>query len=278
MNFDVAFGQYCEGDSILHRLDPRAKILMSLLYIVDVFLAKNVWAFALLTLFTLAMAAVSQIKPRILLRGLKPVIFIMIFTGIINIFWYQGAPDAVPLVEWWIIKIYPAGILNAVLIVLRVVMLIAGTSLILTYTTTPLALTDGLERLLSPLAKIKVPVHEFSLMMTIALRFIPTLIEETGKIMDAQKARGASFSEGSLIKRAKALIPILVPLFASSFRRADELAVAMECRCYRGGKGRTRMNVLKATFKDFAAVLIIIALGAALVLLNKYTDAFALGF
>ena len=278
MNFDVAFGQYCEGDSILHRLDPRAKILMSLLYIVDVFLAKNVWAFALLTLFTLAMATVSQIKPRILLRGLKPVIFIMIFTGIINIFWYQGAPDAVPLVEWWIIKIYPAGILNAVLIVLRVVMLIAGTSLILTYTTTPLALTDGLERLLSPLAKIKVPVHEFSLMMTIALRFIPTLIEETGKIMDAQKARGASFSEGSLIKRAKALIPILVPLFASSFRRADELAVAMECRCYRGGKGRTRMNVLKATFKDFAAVLIIIALGAALVLLNKYTDAFALGF
>ena len=183
-----------------------------------------------------------------------------------------------PLVEWWIIKIYPAGILNAVLIVLRVVMLIAGTSLILTYTTTPLALTDGLERLLSPLAKIKVPVHEFSLMMTIALRFIPTLIEETGKIMDAQKARGASFSEGSLIKRAKALIPILVPLFASSFRRADELAVAMECRCYRGGKGRTRMNVLKATFKDFAAVLIIIALGAALVLLNNYTDAFALGF
>ena len=278
MNFDVAFGQYCEGDSILHRLDPRAKILMSLLYIVDVFLAKNVWAFALLTLFTLTMAAVSQIKPRILLRGLKPAIFIMIFTGLINIFWYRGSADSVPLLEWWIIKIYPEGILNAVLIVLRVVMLIAGTSIILTYTTTPLALTDGLERLLSPLAKIKVPVHEFSLMMTIALRFIPTLIEETGKIMDAQKARGASFSEGSLIKRAKALIPVLVPLFASSFRRADELAVAMECRCYRGGKGRTRMNVLKATFKDFAAVLIIILLGVALVFLNKYTDAFALGF
>ena len=278
MNFDVAFGQYCEGDSILHRLDPRAKILMSLLYIVDVFLAKNVWAFALLTLFTLTMAAVSRIKPRILLRGLKPVIFIMIFTGLINIFWYQGSADATPLVEWWIIKIYPGGIYNAVLIVLRVVMLIAGTSLILTYTTTPLALTDGLERLLSPLAKIKVPVHEFSLMMTIALRFIPTLIEETGKIMDAQKARGASFSEGSLIKRAKALIPVLVPLFASSFRRADELAVAMECRCYRGGKGRTRMNVLKATLKDFIAVLLVILLGAALVLLNKYTDAFALGF
>ncbi len=278
MNFDVAFGQYCEGDSILHRLDPRAKIIMSLLYIVDVFLAKNVFAFALLTSFTVAMAVLSRIKPRILLRGLKPVIFIMIFTGVINVFWYRGAEGAKPLVDWWIFTIYPAGILNAVLIVLRVVLLIAGTSLILTYTTTPLALTDGLERLLSPLAKIKVPVHEFSLMMTIALRFIPTLIEETGKIMDAQKARGASFSEGSLVKRAKALIPVLVPLFASSFRRADELAVAMECRCYRGGKGRTRMNVLKATFKDFAGVIVIILLGVSLVLLNKYTDAFALGF
>ncbi len=278
MNFDVAFGQYCEGDSILHRLDPRAKIIMSLLYIVDVFLAKNVWAFALLTLFTLALIALSRIKPRIILRGLKPVLFIMIFTALINIFWYRGSGESKPLVDWWIFTIYPEGIMNAVLIVLRVVLLIAGTAVILTYTTTPLALTDGLEMLLSPLAKIKVPVHEFALMMTIALRFIPTLIEETGKIMDAQKARGASFSEGSLIRRAKALIPVLVPLFASSFRRADELAVAMECRCYRGGNGRTRMNVLKASPKDFIAVFVIILLGAALVLLNKYTDAFALGF
>jgi len=275
MNFDIAFGQYCEGDSILHRLDPRAKIIMSLLFIVDVFLAKNVFAFALLTAFVIFLVALSGIKPRIILRGLKPVIFIMVFTAVINLFWYQGTTE---LLHFWIITVYLEGIYNAILIVLRVVLLIAGTSVILTYTTTPLALTDGLESLLSPLAKIKVPVHEFSLMMTIALRFIPTLIEETGKIMDAQKARGASFSEGSLIKRAKALIPVLVPLFASSFRRADELAVAMECRCYRGGKGRTRMNVLKASFIDVVAVLVIILLGVALVFINNYTYGFAIGW
>ncbi len=275
MNFDVAFGQYCEGNSILHRLDPRAKILMSLLYIVAVFLAKNVWAFAALTVFALTLIALSGIKPKIIIRGLKPVLFIMVFTAVINIFWYRGTTL---LAHFWIISIYLEGIFNAILIVLRVVLLIAGTSVILTYTTTPLSLTDGLESLLSPLAKIKVPVHEFSLMMTIALRFIPTLIEETGKIMDAQKARGASFSEGGLIKRAKALIPVLVPLFASSFRRADELAVAMECRCYRGGKGRTRMNVLHATFKDVAAVILIVALGVGLVFINKYTNGFAIGW
>ncbi|MBR6917826.1 MAG: energy-coupling factor transporter transmembrane protein EcfT [Clostridia bacterium] len=276
MNLDVAFGQYCEGDSILHRLDPRAKIVMSLLYIVDVFLAKNVYAFALLTAFALFIIILSGIKPGIILRGLKPIIFIMVFTAVINIFWYKGDSD--PLVSFWFVKIYLAGIINAGLIILRVVLLISGTSVILTYTTTPLSLTDGLESLLSPLAKIKVPVHEFALMMTIALRFIPTLIEETGKIMDAQKARGAAFSEGSLIKRAKALIPVLVPLFASSFRRADELAVAMECRCYRGGNGRTRMNVLKASLKDFVFIILMIALGASLILLNNYTVAFAIGW
>ncbi|MBQ7669215.1 MAG: energy-coupling factor transporter transmembrane protein EcfT [Clostridia bacterium] len=275
MNFDVAFGQYCEGNSILHRIDPRAKILMSLFFIVDVFLAKNVWAFVLLTVFSLILIALSGIKPRIILRGLKPVLFIMIFTAVINLFWYSGTTE---LFHFWIITVYLEGVYNAILIVLRVVLLIAGTSVILTYTTTPLALTDGLESLLKPLSYIKVPVHEFSLMMTIALRFIPTLIEETGKIMDAQKARGASFSEGSLIKRAKALIPVLVPLFASSFRRADELAVAMECRCYRGGKGRTRLKVLKASFSDVIAVLIIIALGVALVFVNTYTNGFAIGW
>lgn len=275
MNFDVAFGQYCEGNSILHRIDPRAKILMSLFYIVDVFIAKNVWAFTLLTVFSLFLIALSGIKPRIILRGLKPVLFIMIFTAVINLFWYSGTTE---LFHFWIITVYLEGVYNALLIVLRVVLLIAGTSVILTYTTTPLSLTDGLESLLKPLSYIKVPVHEFSLMMTIALRFIPTLIEETGKIMDAQKARGASFSEGSLIKRAKALIPVLVPLFASSFRRADELAVAMECRCYRGGKGRTRLKVLKASFSDVAAVLVIIALGVGLVFINIYTDGFAIGW
>ncbi len=275
MNFDIAFGQYCEGNSILHKLDPRAKIIMSLLFIVDIFMAKSVWAFALLTVCTAGLVVLSQIPLKVILRGLRPVIIIMVFTAVINIFWYAGETL---LVSFWVINIYLEGIYNAFLIVLRVVLLLMGTCVILTYTTTPLALTDGLEQLLSPLAKIKVPVHEFSLMMTIALRFIPTLIEETNKIMNAQKARGADFSEGSLVKRAKALIPILVPLFASAFRRADELAVAMECRCYRGGEGRTRMNVLRATALDVIWILLLVGLGVAVFFINKYAPGFSIGW
>lgn len=275
MNFDIAFGQYCEGKSPLHRLDPRAKIIMSLLFIVDIFLAKNIWAFALLTVVTAGLVLLSQIPLKVILGGLKPVIIIMVFTAVINIFWYSGETL---LVSFWVINIYLEGIFNAFLIVLRVVLLLMGTCVILTYTTTPLALTDGLEQLLSPLAKLKVPVHEFSLMMTIALRFIPTLIEETNKIMNAQKARGADFSEGSLVKRAKALIPILVPLFASAFRRADELAVAMECRCYRGGEGRTRMNVLKASVSDVLWIIALAVLGVGVFFVNKYTNGFSIGF
>lgn len=275
MNTDIVFGQYCEGKSLLHRLDPRAKIIISILFIVDIFIAKSVWAFALLLVFTAACVILSGIKLKVIMRGLKPIIFIMIFTAVINVFWYSG--DTL-LFEFWKIHIYLEGIINAVLIVLRVVLLLMGTSVILTYTTTPLSLTDGLEQLLSPLAKIKVPVHEFSLMMTIALRFIPTLIEETQKIMNAQKARGADFSTGSLISRAKALVPILVPLFTSAFRRADELAVAMECRCYRGGEGRTRMNILKAGVPDFVCVLAFVALGAAVILINKYLGGFRIGY
>lgn len=275
MNLDIVLGQYCEGNSILHRLDPRAKIIMALVYIVDIFLAKSVWAFLLLTVFTLAAVAVSRISFKIILRGLRPIMIIIAFTAVINIFWYSGETL---LVHFWKINIYLEGIYNAGLIILRVVLLLMGTCVFMTYTTTPLALTDGLEQLLSPLAKIKVPVHEFSLMMTIALRFIPTLVEETGKVMNAQKARGADFSEGSLVKRAKALIPVLVPLFASAFRRADELAVAMECRCYRGGVGRTRMNVLKAGAADFIAVALFVLLGAALVLINKFAGGFSIGW
>ncbi len=274
MNFDIAFGQYCEGNSILHRLDPRAKIISALIFIVDIFIAKSVWAFLLLTVFSLMTAAASRIKARVILKGLRPIIFIMVFTGIVNIFWFKGERL---LVDFWFIHIYLEGIINALLIMLRVILLLMGTSVILTYTTTPLSLTDGLEQLLSPLSKIKVPVHEFSLMMTIALRFIPTLVEETTKIMNAQKARGADFSEGSLVKRAKALVPILVPLFASAIRRADELAVAMECRCYRGGVGKTKMNVLKASLSDAACVLVFILLGVAVVLINKFASGFRIG-
>lgn len=273
MKMDVAFGQYCEGDSLLHRLDPRAKLIIAILYIVVIFLAKNVFAFALLVLTTAAMIFISRIPRVIVLRGLKPILFIALFTAVFNIFFFKGETL---LVDVWIIKIYLEGLINAGLVILRIVILLVSTSMLLTYTTTPIALTDGLEQLLSPLSRIGVPVHDFSMMMTIALRFIPTLIEETEKIMNAQKARGADFSSGNIIKRVRALVPIIIPLFVSAFRRASELATAMECRCYTGGKGRTRMNVLHATPKDFIVGFCVILLGAAVVLININAPGYAL--
>lgn len=267
MSFDIAFGQYCEGKSILHRMDPRAKIIASLLAIVVVFLAKNFVAFAILTLASIGLVILSGISPRIVGKGMKPLTVILLFTVIVNIFWMQGETL---LVSWWIIHIYLEGVFNAVLIALRIMILLVDTSIFMTYTTTPLSLTDGLEQLLAPLKKIHLPVHEFSMMMTIALRFIPTLIEETQKIMNAQKARGADFSTGSLMQRAKALIPILVPLFVSAFRRADELATAMECRCYTGGDGRTRMNVLHAGVLDFVVCILVALLGVLIVFANQF--------
>ncbi len=273
MKSDITFGQYCEGNSLIHRLDPRMKIVLSILYIVAIFLAKGVTAFALLILSAVLLVGLTKLSPAMILRGMRPLLFIIVFTAVINIFWMTG--DTL-LLKLGPIKIYLEGIINAVLIIVRIVLLIVATSVFLTYTTTPLALTDGLEQLLAPLKKLHVPVHEFSMMMTIALRFIPTLIDETQKIMNAQKARGADFSTGSLLQRAKALIPILIPLFISAFRRADELATAMECRCYTGGEGRTRMNVLRSTAKDWLFLLAVIVLGAAIVLLNIYFPLYGL--
>lgn len=273
MKQDIAFGQYCEGASLLHRLDPRIKIVISILFIVSIFLAKSVSAFLLLTLFTAVVVLMSGISPRIVLRSMKSLVFIIVFTAVINIFWITGET---PLLEVGFVKIYPEGLINALLIVLRIMLLLTATGMFLTYTTTPIALTDGLEQLLAPLKKLRLPVHEFSMMMTIALRFIPTLMEETEKIMDAQKARGADFTEGNIIRRAKALIPILIPLFISSFRRADELATAMECRCYTGGEGRTRMNVLRASARDFIFLLAILLMGAGILLLNRYLPLYSL--
>ena len=273
MKSDITFGQYCEGNSLVHRLDPRAKILLAILYIAAIFLAKSVTAFALLVVSAVTLIGLTGLSPMMILRGMRPLLFIIVFTAVINIFWMTGETLLAALGP---VKIYLEGIINAILIVLRIVLLIVATSVFLTYTTTPLALTDGLEQLLAPLKKLHVPVHEFSMMMTIALRFIPTLIDETQKIMNAQKARGADFSTGSLIQRAKALIPILIPLFISAFRRADELATAMECRCYTGGEGRTRMNVLHATVKDVLFVLAVLLLGAAIVLLNRYFPLYGL--
>lgn len=273
MKSDITFGQYCEGNSLIHRLDPRAKIIITLVYIVVIFLAKSAAAFILLTAATVGFIFLTGLSPRLILRSMRPLLFIILFTAVINIFWMTG--DTL-LVEFWIIKIYLEGIVNAVLIVLRIVLLIVATTVFLTYTTTPLALTDALEQLLAPLKKLHVPVHEFSMMMTIALRFIPTLIDETQKIINAQTARGADFTTGNIFKRAKALIPILIPLFISAFRRADELATAMECRCYTGGEGRTRMNVLRSTAKDWVFTGMIVLLGVAVVLLNLYFPLYTL--
>lgn len=264
---DITFGQFFPGNSILHRLDPRMKLILCILYIVVIFLAKGVSAYAAVLIFTIVIVGISGIPIKTLLKSLKPLIFILFFTMLINIFWNTGETV---LVSFWKITIYLEGVLRALAMALRIVLLMAGTSVLLMYTTSPIALTDALERLLSPLRVIKLPVHEFAMMMTIALRFIPTLLEETGKIIDAQKARGADFESGNLIARAKALVPVLIPLFISSFRRAEELATAMECRCYRGGDGRTRMTVLHLAGRDIVFAFIMACLTAGVVLLNIY--------
>ena len=252
---DITLGQYFPGSTVVHRLDPRTKLLMVVLYIVALFLAKWWVSYGLMLAFLVTAVVLSRIRPKALFRGLKPLLIIIIFTALINLFYSDGQV----LVQFWIFRITREGILQAVFLVLRIMMLVMGTFL-LTYTTSPIALTDGLESLLGPLKKIRFPVHELAMMMSIALRFIPTLIEETDKIISAQKARGADFETGNLFRRAKALVPILVPLFVSAFRRADELATAMECRCYHGGEGRTKMKQLHYRLRDVVTLL----LGAAL--------------
>ena len=230
---DITLGQYYPGNSVLHKADPRAKLVVTILYIVAIFLAKSIYSYGAVVLSAILLLVISRVSVSVVLKGIKPLIYVIVITGIMNILFTTGKT---PLFQWWIIKVYPEGLRAAGLMVIRIIVLIMGSSLLLTYTTTPIALTDGIEQLLAPLKKIKLPVHDFAMMMTIALRFIPTLLEETDKIMNAQKARGGDFSSGSLIQRAKALVPVLVPLFVSAFRRADELAVAMECRESRGSR------------------------------------------
>ena len=246
---DITLGQFFPGNSLIHRLDPRTKILLSVLFIITVFVANNTVSFLILSLALLAVFMQSGISIKTVLKGLKPIFVILIITALINVFMTKA--DGEPLFELGIIKIYTEGIVRAVFMALRVVMLIIGTSLLLTYTTSPISLTDGIESLLAHLKRVKVPVHTFAMMMSIALRFIPTLIEETEKIMNAQKSRGADFTSGGLVKRAKSLIPLLLPLFVSSFNRAEELATAMECRCYRGDKNRTKLVKLEYRVRDF---------------------------
>ncbi len=262
---DVTLGQYFPGNTPVHRLDPRTKILMTVLFIVVLFLAKGFVSYGVVAAFLAFAILLSKIKLTAMLKGLKPLIIVIVLTGILNVFYTQGEP----VFSFWIFTVTKEGLRTAFFMVTRIIFLVMGTFL-LTYTTSPIALTDAIELLLGPLKKLHFPVHELSMMMCIALRFIPTLIEETDKIISAQKARGADFETGSLTHRAKALIPILVPLFLSAFRRADELATAMECRCYNGGIGRTRMKQLTLKKADYFTFTIGALLLAAVIVLKSY--------
>ena len=263
---DITLGQYFPGNSVVHLLDPRTKLVMLVVYIVALFLATGWISYGIMALFLLVVIWISTIPMKSILRGMKPLVLILVFTGILNLFFTTGETVWLDLGFATVTK---EGFIRAVFMVVRILLLISGTFL-LTYTTSPIALTDGLESLMGPLKKIRIPVHELSMMMCIALRFIPTLIEETDKIMSAQKARGADFETGSLIEKAKALVPILVPLFISAFRRADELATAMECRCYQGDQGRTKMKLLRFKRWDFYAFGIGALLIVGICLLKTY--------
>ena len=257
---DITLGQYFPGTTLAHRLDPRTKLIAVVLYIVAVFNCTSVWGYACVALTLILSACVAKVSAKALLGGLRPVLFIIAFTAVLNLFYTPGDT----LWAWGVLRITRQGVVMACSMMLRITLLITGTFL-LTYTTSPIQLTDGLETLLGPLKKIHVPVHELAMMMSIALRFIPTLIEETDKIMSAQKARGADFESGGVVQRAKALIPLLVPLFVSAFRRADELATAMECRCYHGGEGRTKLHVLRYAARDYAVLGFFLALAAGVI-------------
>ena len=261
---DITLGQYIPGNSVVHRLDPRTKILLMIAYIVAVFIVKRIEMFIPVILFTVLITVLAKVPANYMLKALKPMRLLLPLMFLIK--------TGKTIVDWWIIRIYADGLTNAVFVVLRLATLVCGTSL-LTLTTTPIALTDGLEKLLSPLKIIKFPAHELAMMMTVALRFIPTLIEEADKITKAQLARGADFESGNVFKRAKSMLPILIPLFVNSFRRADELAMAMESRCYHGGEGRTRMRVLKFHMGDLAAVIIFAAFIAAVALAQRFLPA-----
>lgn len=269
----ISFGQYYPSESLIHRLDARAKVILAVLYIVCSFLCKNILSFAALALSAILLVLLSNIPLKAIFRAIRPIIFVMLFTVILNVFWTKGET---PLFSWGILTVYPEGLYSALFMLVRIISLIVGTSIFMTYTTTPIALADAIEQLLAPLKRLRLPVHEFSMMMTVALRFIPTLVEETEKIIAAQKARGADFSSGGLIKRAKALIPILIPLVISAFRRADELATAMECRCYRGGDGRTKLHVLHYAPTDFLMMIVLVLFGVILVGLNMLSVGYSM--
>ena len=251
---DITIGQYYPSDSKLHRLDPRVKILCTLLYLISLFLFQNIWGYLVATVFLALVIKCSKVPFKFIVKGLKPILMLLLFTVLLNLFLTRTGNV---IFEFWILQVTDQGVRTAFFMIIRLVYLILGSS-IMTFTTTPNALTDGIEKLLWPLRKIKFPVHEIAMMMSIALRFIPILLEETDKIMKAQIARGANLESGNIIQKAKAMIPILVPLFVSAFRRANDLAMAMEARCYRGGEGRTKMKPLMYKKKDYVAYVITI--------------------
>jgi len=261
---DITLGQFIPGDTVVHRLDPRTKLLLTVVYIVALFSAAGGLSYLLATMAAAACFLLSRVSFGAILRSMKAVVVIIIVTALLNMLFTKGEP----IFRLWFISVSREGIITAFFMALRLTLLITGTFL-LTYTTSPIALMDGLETLLSPLKKLKFPVHELAMMMSIALRFIPTLIEETEKIMNAQKARGADFESGGLVRRAKAMLPLLVPLFVSAFRRADELAVAMESRCYHGDEGRTRMKVLHMQRRDWLALLFGLIVMAGVIVLAR---------
>ena len=266
MLHDITLGQYFPGDSLIHRLDPRMKIIIAIIYIAAIFFASDIYTLSVIFIINIIIIFLSEIPFVIILKAMKPLMFIFAFTFFINVFMMSGENL---LFAFGFIKVYREGIIYAVFIVIRIVALVSVTSVFITYTTSPTMLTDAIEQLLSPLKKIKLPVHEFALMMTITLRMIPTLIDETDKIINAQKARGADFYSGNILKRAKALIPVLIPLIVSAFRRADELATAMECRCYRGGEGRTKMKQLRYSVRDLAAFVLSVIFMAGVIVLPR---------
>ena len=263
---DVALGQYFPGNSPIHRLDPRTKLILTIAYIVVLFICDGIVPYTILTAFLLATILMTRISLRLILKSVRPILILLAFTAVLNLFYNNSGRELFSIGP---ISITSGGVYTAVFMVVRIILLVVGTFVMLTYTTSPIMLTDGLEALLSPLKKIKFPVHELAMMMSIALRFIPTLIEETSKIMSAQKSRGADFETGSIIRRAKALIPILIPLFINAFRRAEDLALAMECRCYHGGEGRVRMRILKCSWMDLFAYLISIGIFTTAIILTN---------
>jgi len=263
---DITLGQFFPGNSLIHRFDPGMKLIMTVVWLVALFFANSAVSYALVIASVFTVMALSRVPLKMYFKSIKPLLFIIIFTALINLM-YSSEGDTV-LFRFWIVSVSAEGIIHAVKIAIRIVLIVFVTS-VLTYTTSPVSLAGGLEKLLSPLTNIKIPVHEFSMMMTIALRFIPTLLDETDKIMSAQKARGTDFESGGLIKRARAVIPIIIPLFVSAFRRAEELATAMESRCYSADStNRTHLIRYKAGVKDFVSLGISAVLLAATILLN----------